>query len=83
VIKATNKIPKAKDREAWKPANERALFTITTEENITSPRKSALSVYGTNMLMNITSNMGALPAKNSQLASFEDRAELISGEHFK
>ncbi len=31
--------------------------------------------------MNITSNMGALPARNSQLTSFGERAELISGEY--
>jgi cell division protein FtsZ len=29
---------------------------IMAEENITSPRKGGLSVYGTNVLMNITSN---------------------------
>jgi aldehyde:ferredoxin oxidoreductase len=31
--------------------------------------------------MNITSNMGALPAVNSKFASFDERAELISAEH--
>ena len=28
------------------------------EENITSPRKGGLSVYGTNVLMNITESIG-------------------------
>ncbi len=65
VVKATKVMTKAKDREAWKKAHDRALFTIMAEENITSPRKGALSVYGTNVLMNITSNMGALPARNA------------------
>jgi aldehyde:ferredoxin oxidoreductase len=53
------------------------------EKNITSPRKGGLSVYGTNVLMNITSNMGGLPTRNSQLTSFGDKAELISGEYVK
>lgn len=83
VIKAPKKMPKAVDREAWKPAHERAIYTIMAEENITSPRKGALSVYGTNVLMNITSNMGALPSYNSKVASFGDKAEAISGERVK
>jgi aldehyde:ferredoxin oxidoreductase len=83
VIKAEKKITKADDREAWKPVQRRALETIMAEENITSPRKGGLSVYGTNVLMNITSSIGGLPTKNSQLTSFGDDAELISGEWVK
>ncbi|MFN2152015.1 MAG: aldehyde ferredoxin oxidoreductase family protein, partial [Anaerolineales bacterium] len=83
VIKAKKNITKAKDREAWKKAHKRALETIMAEENITSPRKGGLSVYGTNVLMNITSGIGGLPAKNSMLTSFGDDAEKISGEYVK
>ncbi len=83
VVKAKKKMTKAADRDAWKPAHARALATIMDEKNITSPRKGGLSVYGTNVLMNITSNMGALPTRNSQLTSFGDKAELISGEYVK
>jgi hypothetical protein len=50
------------------------------EENITSPRKGGLSVYGTNVLMNITNSIGALPTKNSQVTSYGENAEKISGE---
>ncbi len=75
--------PKAANPALDKEARKRALFTIMAEENITSPRKGGLSVYGTNVLMNITSNMGALPAKNSQLTSFGEKAELISGEYVR
>ena len=81
VIKAPKAIVKASDREAWKAAHDRALSVIMDEANITSPRKGGLSVYGTNVLMNITNSIGALPTKNSQLAAFGDRAELISGEY--
>ncbi len=83
VIKAEKKIVKAANRDAWKPAHERALKGIMAEENITSPRKGGLSVYGTNVLMNITNSIGALPAKNSMATSFGENAEKISGEYVK
>jgi aldehyde:ferredoxin oxidoreductase len=80
VVKAKKKFPKPANKDAWKPAHDRALATIMDEANVTSPRKGGLSVYGTNVLMNITSEMGALPAYNSMKASFEEKAETISGE---
>ncbi|MFQ5615186.1 MAG: aldehyde ferredoxin oxidoreductase family protein, partial [Anaerolineales bacterium] len=81
VIKARKAMPKAKNAEDWKTAHTRALAVIMDEMNITSPRKGGLSVYGTNVLMNITNAMGALPANNSQVTSFGDKGELISGEY--
>ncbi len=83
VIKAPKKMTKAKDREAWKKAHDRSLYTIMAEENITSPRKGALSVYGTNVLMNIVNNIGALPNRNAERTAFADKAELNSGEYVK
>jgi aldehyde:ferredoxin oxidoreductase len=83
VVKSKKSIVKAADRQAWKPAHDRALYTIMAEENITSPRKGGLSVYGTNVLTNITSSIGALPTRNSQLTSFGADAELVSGEYVK
>jgi aldehyde:ferredoxin oxidoreductase len=83
VIKAEKKMTKAANHDAWKAAHDRALATIMDEKNITAPRKGGLSVYGTNVLMNITSNMGALPTNNSQVTSFGEKAEHISGEHVK
>ncbi len=83
VIKAEKRMPRAQDRDAWKLAHQRALATIMDEKNVTSPRKGGLSVYGTNVLMNITSNMGALPTRNSQLTSFGEKAERVSGEWVK
>lgn len=75
--------PRPKDKEGFKEAHKRALATIMDEANVTSPRKGGLSVYGTNVLMNIVSNMGALPAHNGQVTSFGEKAELISGEYVK
>jgi len=80
VIKAEKKMVKAADRDAWKEAHNVALKNIMAEQNITSPRKGGLSVYGTNVLMNITNSIGALPAKNSTLTAFGPDAEKISGE---
>jgi aldehyde:ferredoxin oxidoreductase len=75
--------PRPVDKTGFKQAHERALATIMDESNVTAPRKGGLSVYGTNVLMNIDSGMGALPARNGQWASFRDKAERISGEWVK
>jgi aldehyde:ferredoxin oxidoreductase len=83
VIKAEKKITKATDRDGWKAAHKRALEVIMAPENITSPRKGGLSVYGTNVLMNITNSIGGLPTKNSSLTAFGENAEKISGEYIK
>jgi aldehyde:ferredoxin oxidoreductase len=83
VIKAERKTPLPRDAEGFKEARKRALATIMDKGNVTSPKKGGLSVYGTNVLMNITSAMGALPTRNSQLTSYGDRAELLSGEYVK
>jgi aldehyde:ferredoxin oxidoreductase len=81
VIKAKKNMPRPANDAAWKEAHKRALAVIMDEANITSPRKGGLSVYGTNVLMNITNTIGALPTKNSQLTSFGDKAEGVSGEY--
>lgn len=83
VIDARKNITKASDRDVCIPVRGRALKGIMAEENITSPRKGGLSVYGTNVLMNITNSMGALPTKNSSVTSFGDDGEKISGEYVK
>ena len=81
VIKATKKMVKAADREKWKEAHKKALAEIMDERVVTAPRKGGLSVYGTNVLMNMTNVIGGLPAYNSQEASFAENAELISAEY--
>ncbi len=83
VIKSEKRIPRAHDLEAWKTAHQRALATIMDEKNVTAPRKGGLSVYGTNVLMNIVSNIGALPTRNSMTTSFREKSELVSGEWVK
>jgi aldehyde:ferredoxin oxidoreductase len=83
VIKAKQAMPPGADPEAFKIAHDQALKTIMDEKNITAPRKGGLSVYGTNVLMNINNGIGALPTKNSQLTAYGDKAEKLSGEYVK
>ena len=80
--------PKPADRAAFKEADKKALSAIMAEANITAPRKGGLSVYGTNVLMNITGSIGALPSWNGKKASFisddgEELYEYISGERVR
>lgn len=83
VIKGDKKDqPKPADRVAFKEADKKALASIMNPDVVTAPRKGGLSVYGTNVLMNIVNTVGALPAKNSQSTSFA-AAELVSGEYVK
>jgi len=81
VIRAARRRSQGLDEERWKQVRRRALDTIRDEKNITAPRKGGLSVYGTNVLMNITNTIGALGVRNSQRTSFEERGERISGEY--
>ncbi|NJL95764.1 MAG: aldehyde ferredoxin oxidoreductase, partial [Anaerolineae bacterium] len=82
VIKAKKNFPSPARPADFKVAHKQALATIMDEKNITSPRKGGLSLYGTNMLMNVTAGIGALPTKNSQTTSYE-LAEEISGEKIR
>jgi aldehyde:ferredoxin oxidoreductase len=79
VIDARKNIVKASDRDVCIPVREKALKEIMDERVVTSPRKGGLSVYGTNVLMNMTNVIGGLPTKNSQFTGWE-HAEKVSGE---
>jgi aldehyde:ferredoxin oxidoreductase len=83
VIRAARKTSEVADPDAWKQVRRKALDAIRDEKNVTSPKKGGLSVYGTNVLMNIVNSVGALGTRNSQLTSFGEHAEAISGEHVK
>lgn len=76
--------PAPANKDADKEARKRALAAIMAEENITSPKKGGLSLYGTNVLMNITESIGGLGSKNSQFTAFgAENAEKISGEYVR
>src|SRR5690606_11978604 len=49
---------------------------------LTAPNKGGLSLYGTNVLMNILNEAGSLPTRNAKTSHFE-HGEAISGEAFR
>ncbi|OIJ10758.1 aldehyde ferredoxin oxidoreductase [Anaerobacillus alkalilacustris] len=83
VIKANQRgnMPEPAQPEKYPTAIKSGLKAIT-EGALTAPNKGGLSVYGTNVLMNILNEVGALPTKNSQETHFEG-ADAISGEAFR
>jgi len=81
VIRAPRSKGQVPDAERWKAVRKQTLDILRDESKITSPKKGGLSVYGTNVLMNIVSNIGALGTNNSRETSFGERAEKISGEY--
>ncbi|MCL6522587.1 MAG: aldehyde ferredoxin oxidoreductase, partial [Firmicutes bacterium] len=78
VIKAPKRPPKPADPAALLEARSEALERIT-ESPITAPRKGGLSLYGTDVLMNIANVAGVLPVRNGQTTT-TPAAERISGE---
>ncbi|MDF2631366.1 MAG: aldehyde ferredoxin oxidoreductase, partial [Symbiobacteriaceae bacterium] len=75
----------------WKPADDKKEAVETArkaglkaimEGGLTAPRKGGLSLYGTNVLMNIVNEIGALPTRNGQTTTDPD-AELIAGEEIR
>ncbi len=81
VIRASRSKGQVPDAERWKQVRKQTLDILRDESKITSPKKGGLSVYGTNVLMNIVSNIGALGTNNSRETSFGEKAEKISGEY--
>ncbi len=79
VIKSEKKMPKAVNRELWKDAHAQALKELSDPRVVTAPRKGGLSVYGTNVLMNMVNVIGAMPTNNAQTTFFPNH-EAISGE---
>lgn len=70
--------PAPDKKDAFEAARKAGLKAIM-EGAVTAPRKGGLSLYGTNVLMNIINEVGALPAFNGK-ATNHATAEEISGE---
>ena len=75
VIKAEKKMAKGSRPRGMEGSPHQGPGEIMDERVITSPRKGGLSVYGTNVLMNMTNVIGGLPTFNSRQASFREDAE--------
>lgn len=70
--------PKSPNEAEMKKAVPEIIKAIT-ESAVTAPRKGGLSVYGTNVLMNLVNEIGALPTRNAQTTQYE-YADELSGE---
>ncbi|MFB6103327.1 MAG: aldehyde ferredoxin oxidoreductase family protein [Haloplanus sp.] len=91
VVKAGTDMPKPADSETFGEGARQAMQVIQ-ESDVTAPNEGALSMYGTNVLMNITEEMDGHPTKNgrytSGFAMNEEEgtdivAERISGENVR
>jgi aldehyde:ferredoxin oxidoreductase len=71
-------MPKPRDEAAFRKADQDALEWLRKTPT-TEPKSGGLHQFGTNVLMNLMSQLGGLPTKNAQMTSFEG-ADDISGE---
>lgn len=82
VVRANIKaMPKPVDPARFKAAHDSELKKIL-DSPVTAPRKGGLSVYGTEVLMNIINEQGSLPTRNAKTTHFEG-GDKISGETLK
>lgn len=79
VVHSTTKMPKPADPETFQEGHRQAMQLIQ-ESDVTGPNEGGLSVYGTNVLMNISEELDALPTKNSQYTSTRSEQELSPDE---
>ncbi|MFC6716739.1 aldehyde ferredoxin oxidoreductase family protein [Natrialbaceae archaeon GCM10025810] len=91
VVKSSTKMPKPADQETFQEGHRQAMQAIT-ESEVTAPNEGGLSMYGTNVLMNITEEMDGLPTRNGRYTSTESAsddlgidvdAERVSGENVR
>jgi aldehyde:ferredoxin oxidoreductase len=91
VVKSGTKMPKPADSETFGEGARQAMQVIQ-ESDVTAPNEGALSMYGTNVLMNITEEMDGHPTRNGQYTSSfamndvegtDVEAEKISGENVR
>jgi aldehyde:ferredoxin oxidoreductase len=74
VVKSSTKMPKPADKETFQQGHKQAMQLIQ-ESEITAPNEGGLSVYGTNVLMNITEETDGLPVRNGEFTSTRSEAE--------
>ncbi|MFC6718067.1 aldehyde ferredoxin oxidoreductase family protein [Natrialbaceae archaeon GCM10025810] len=91
VVKSNTRMPKPADQETFQEGHRQAMQAIQ-ESEVTAPNEGGLSMYGTNVLMNITEEMSGLPTKNGQYTSTGDAvdageleldSENVSGENVR
>src|SRR6056297_435483 len=91
VVKSSTKMPQPADPETFKEGHQQAMQAIQ-ESEVTAPNEGGLSMYGTNVLMNIGEEMDGLPTKNGKYTSTKSMreaegvdidAERVSGENVR
>ncbi|WP_339104747.1 aldehyde ferredoxin oxidoreductase family protein [Haloterrigena salinisoli] len=68
VVKSGTKMPKPADKETFMEGHQQAMQAIQ-ESEVTAPNEGGLSMYGTNVLMNVTEEMDGHPTKNGVYTS--------------
>jgi aldehyde:ferredoxin oxidoreductase len=74
VVKSSTQMPKPADKETFQKGHKQAMQVIQ-ESDVTAPNEGGLSMYGTNVLMNVTEEMDGLPTRNAQYTSTSSEAE--------
>jgi aldehyde:ferredoxin oxidoreductase len=74
VVKSGTRMPKPADPETFQEGYQQAMEVIQ-ESDVTAPNEGGLSVYGTNVLMNISEEMDALPTRNARYTSTHSEAD--------
>ncbi|ARS89498.1 aldehyde ferredoxin oxidoreductase family protein [Natrarchaeobaculum aegyptiacum] len=91
VVKSTTDMPQPADPETFQEGHQQAMQAIT-ESEVTAPNEGGLSMYGTNVLMNVGEEMDGLPTKNGRYTStgsmreaegVDIDAERVSGENVR
>ncbi|WP_135829222.1 aldehyde ferredoxin oxidoreductase family protein [Halorussus halobius] len=79
VVKAGTDMPKPEDEETFRKGHKQAMQVIQ-ESDVTAPNEGGLSMYGTNVLMNVTEEMDGLPTRNAQYTSTSSEAKADASE---
>jgi len=74
VVKSGTDMPKPADEETFSKGHKQAMEVIQ-ESDVTAPNEGGLSVYGTNVLTNLTEEMDGLPTRNGRYTSTSAEAE--------
>jgi aldehyde:ferredoxin oxidoreductase len=91
VVKSSTEMQKPADPETFREGHKQAMQLIQ-ESDVTAPNEGGLSMFGTNVLMNVTEEMDGLPTKNGRYSSTRSMsdsegvdidAERVSGEHVR
>jgi aldehyde:ferredoxin oxidoreductase len=74
VVKSGTRMPKPAKPETFTEGYQQAMQLIQ-ESDVTAPNEGGLSMYGTNVLMNLTEEMDGLPTRNARHTSTGSEAE--------